>query len=48
MAGGRRRQDAVLAHQELLDAVGGSDLGDQLDHLGVEEASVAANDQEGI
>ena len=48
MAGRWRRQDAVLADQQLPDTVGSSDLGDQLDHLGVPEAAVAANDQERV
>ena len=47
MAGGGGRQDAVLADEELLDAVGGPDLGDELDYLGVPVASIAADDQEG-
>jgi len=47
MAGGRRRQYAVLADEQLLDAVGGADLGNQLDDLGVPVAAVAADDEKG-
>lgn len=48
VAGSRRRQDAILADQELLDAVCCTDLGDQLDHLGVPVPPITANDKEGI
>jgi hypothetical protein len=47
VAGGGRRQNAVLADQELPDAVCRTDLGNQLDDLGVPEPSIAANDEEG-
>jgi hypothetical protein len=47
MAGGRGREDAVLADEQLLDAVAGTDLGDQLDDFGVPVATVAADDEEG-
>jgi len=46
MASGRSGQNAILTDQELLDAVGWTDLGNQLDHLGVPEASITANDEE--
>lgn len=46
MAGSWRRQDTVLADEELLDAVCGTNLGNQLDHLGVIETTVATNDEE--
>ena len=46
MAGCWRRQDAILADQELLDAIGSADFGDELDYLGVPETAVASNDEE--
>lgn len=46
MAGGRRRQDAILADQELLDTVGSTNLGNQLDNLWVPIPPVAADDEE--
>jgi hypothetical protein len=48
VAGRWRRQDAILADEELLDAICRTDLGDQLDNLWVPEPSIAANDEEGI
>lgn len=47
MAGGGGRQDTVLADEELLDTVGGTNLGNQLDDLGVPVTAVTANDEEG-
>lgn len=47
MAGGRGGEDAVLADEELLDAIGGANLGDELDHLWVPVAAVAADDEKG-
>jgi hypothetical protein len=48
VASGGGRQDAVLADQELLDAIRRTNLGDQLDNLGVPVPPIAANDEEGI
>ena len=47
MAGGWRGQDTILTDQELLDAVGSTDLGDHLDDFGVPKAAVASDDQGG-
>jgi hypothetical protein len=47
MAGSGSRENAVLADQELLDTVGGTDLCDQLDDLGVPVATITTNDEEG-
>jgi hypothetical protein len=44
VAGGRCAEDAVLADQELLDAVRGTELCDQLGDLWVPVAAVTAND----
>jgi hypothetical protein len=41
----RCRQNAVLADQKLLDPVRSSNLGNQLDDLGVVEPSIAGDDQ---
>lgn len=46
MAGSGRGQNTVLADEELLDAVRSTNLGNQLDHLGVPETTVATNDEE--
>lgn len=46
MAGSRSRENAVLADQEFLDAISSTDLCNQLDHLGVPEATVTTNDKE--
>lgn len=45
MAGSRRRQDAILADQQLLHAVGRPNLGDQLDDFRVPEAAITADDE---
>lgn len=47
MAGSRRGEDTILPDEELLDAVGGTNLGNQLDHLWVPKATIAANDEKG-
>ncbi len=47
MAGGRGRENAILADQELLDTVGRADLGNQLDHLRVPVSAITADDKEG-
>ena len=47
MACSRSGQDAILADEELLDAIGSTDLGDQLDDLGVPVTSIASDDEEG-
>jgi len=41
-----RGKNAILADEKLLHAIGSSYLGNQLDHLGVPEAAVTANDEE--
>lgn len=46
MAGSRCGQDAVLADEQLLDAVRGTNLGDQLNDLGVVETTITTNDEE--
>lgn len=46
MAGGGGGQNTVLADKELLDTVGGANLGNQLDDLGVPEAAVTTDDEE--
>lgn len=46
MAGGRGREQAVLADDELLDSVCSTDLGNQLDDLGVPVPAVATNNEE--
>jgi hypothetical protein len=47
VAGGRGGHDAVLADQELLDAVCGTDLCNDLGDLGVVVAAITANDERG-
>lgn len=46
MAGCGSREDSVLADEKLLDAIRGTDLGNQLDHLGVPESTIATDDEE--
>jgi hypothetical protein len=46
IAGSRSAEDAILADQELLDAVCGTDLGDELSNLRVPVAAVATDNQE--
>src|SRR5690554_1974460 len=48
VAGCRCAENAIAAHEDLLHAVRGSNLGDQLDDLGVVVTAVTANDEEGI
>lgn len=48
MAGGRRGEDAVLAYQELFDAVCSADVCNQLNDLGVPIPAVASDDEECI
>lgn len=38
-------EDTVLTDQELLDTVGGTNLGDQLSDLGVPVATITTNDK---
>lgn len=45
MAGRRGREQTVLSDDELLYSVCGSDLGNQLAHLGVPVPAVATNDE---
>jgi hypothetical protein len=47
MAGGGRREDAILTDQQLLDAVGRANLGNQLNDLGVPESAITTNDEKG-
>ena len=47
VAGGRRRQNAVLADQQLLNAICRADLSNQLDNLGVPIPPIAADDEKG-
>lgn len=46
VAGSGCGQDAVLADEELLDAVCRTNLGNQLNDLGVPETAIATNDEE--
>lgn len=48
MAGSRCAQNSILANEDLLDAVRGSDFGNELNNLGVVVAAVSANNEEGI
>lgn len=45
MAGRRSGKNSILADDELLDTVGGTDLGNQLDDLGVPEPAITTNDK---
>ena len=45
MAGCRSGQNAILSDQKLLDAVRGSDLGNQLDDFRVPETTVTSDDE---
>lgn len=47
MAGSRCGQNAVLADQQLLDAIRSTDLGNQLDDLWVPVSAVTTNNEEG-
>ena len=46
MRGGGGRKNAILSDEELLDAVSGTDLGNQLNDFGVPVASITSNDKE--
>lgn len=48
MAGSRGGENTVLADEKLLDTVGSTNLGDELDDLGVPEATITTNNKEGI
>jgi hypothetical protein len=48
VAGRRSTHDTILADQQLLDTVGGTDLGDLGDHLRVVKTTITTNDQEGV
>jgi hypothetical protein len=48
IAGSRGTEDAVLAYDELLHAIGGTDLGDLLNDVGVIVATIATNDEESV
>lgn len=45
MTGSWCGQNTVLTDEELLDAVSGTNLGDQLNDLGVPETTVTTNDE---
>lgn len=45
VAGGRCAEDAILADQQLLDSIGGTNLGNQLSNLWVPVATVTSNDE---
>lgn len=45
VTGSRSRKNAVLADQELLDAIRSTNLSDQLNDLGVVEATITADDE---
>ena len=46
VASGRGTHDTVLADQQLLDAIGGGDLGNLVDHYIVVETTITTNDEE--
>lgn len=46
VASGRGTHDAILADQQLLDAIGGGDLSDLVDHFIVVETAITTNDEE--
>lgn len=41
-------EDAILSHEELLNTVGGTDLSDLGNHLGVVVAAITTNDKERV
>lgn len=45
MAGRGSGKNSILADDKLLDAIGRTDLGNQLNDLGVPEPAIAANDK---
>lgn len=45
VAGRGGTQDAILTHDELLDTIGGTDLRNLLDNLGVVVAAITGNDK---
>lgn len=45
MTGSRSGEDTVLTDKELLDTVGGTNLGNELDHFGVVVATIATDDE---
>jgi hypothetical protein len=47
VAGSGRAEDAILADQQLLDTVRGTDLSDQLSDLWVPVTTVTTNDENG-
>lgn len=48
MAGGGGGENTILADEKLLDTVGSTNLGNELDDLGVPEATITTNNKEGI
>jgi len=48
MAGGWCAEDTVLTDQELLDAVGGTNLCDHLGDLWVPVSAISTDDEEGV
>lgn len=47
MTGSGSGQNAILADEQLLDTIGGTDLCDQLDDLGVPVPAITTDNQEG-
>lgn len=45
MTGSRGAQDTVLTNEDLLDAVGGTDLGNLLDSLGIVVTAITTDDE---
>ena len=48
VAGRGGTQNTILAHQQLLDTVGGADLGNLGNYLGVVVATITTNDEESV
>ena len=48
VTGSRCAHDAILADQELLDAIGSTDLGNGLGDLGVPVTTVSTDDEERV
>lgn len=46
MTGSRGTQDAVMTDKNFLDAIGGTNLGNLLNNLGIVVTAVTANDEE--
>jgi hypothetical protein len=48
MAGCGSRQNAILSDQELLDAIGSADFGNQLDNFWIPKSSITTDDKERV